>query len=59
VADESPERLLSDADFLRRNRLVLPVVSRLALALDLPAIRTPEELAEAIRARTRSETRAR
>ncbi len=59
VADESPERLLSDADFLRRNRLVLPVVPRLALALDLPAIRTPEELAEAILARTGSETRAR
>jgi len=59
VADESPERLLSDADFLRRNRLVLPVVPRLALALDLPAIRTPEELAEAILARTQSGTRSR
>ena len=59
VADESPERLLSDTDFLRRNRLILPVVPRLALALDLTAIKTPEELAEALLARTGSETRTR
>ena len=49
VADESPERLFSDADLLRENRLVLPVVPRLALGLGLPAtLRTPEDLAEAI-----------
>jgi energy-coupling factor transport system ATP-binding protein len=60
VADESPERLLSDANLLRENRLVLPVVPRLALALGLPAdLRTPEELAEAILSRARSGTRTR
>jgi energy-coupling factor transport system ATP-binding protein len=61
VADETPERLLSDADLLRENRLVLPVVPRLALGLGLPPakLRTPEELAEAILARTTSRTRAR
>jgi energy-coupling factor transport system ATP-binding protein len=60
VADESPERLLSDANLLRENRLVLPVVPRLALALGLPAdLRTPEELAEAILLRARSGTRTR
>src|SRR5829696_3088612 len=59
VADETPERLLSDADLLRENRLVLPVVPRLALALGLqPAkLRTPEELAEAILARTTTRAR--
>jgi energy-coupling factor transport system ATP-binding protein len=60
VADESPERLLSDPDVLRENRLVLPVVPRLALALGLPAnLKTPEELAEAILARVGSGTRTR
>jgi energy-coupling factor transport system ATP-binding protein len=61
VADETPERLLSDANLLRENRLVLPVVPRLALGLGLlPAkLRSPEELAEAILARTTSRTRAR
>jgi energy-coupling factor transport system ATP-binding protein len=60
VADESPERLLSDPDLLRENRLVLPVVPRLALALGLPAnLKTPEELAEAILARAGSGTRTR
>ena len=60
VADESPERLLSDPDVLRENRLVLPVVPRLALALGLPAnLKTPEELAEAILARAGSGTRMR
>jgi energy-coupling factor transport system ATP-binding protein len=60
VAGESPERLLSDANLLRENRLVLPAVSRLALALGLPAnLRTPEELAEAILTRAESETRTR
>jgi energy-coupling factor transporter ATP-binding protein EcfA2 len=52
VADESPQRLLSDAGLLRENRLVLPVVPRLALELGLPAtLGTPEDLAEAIFAR--------
>jgi energy-coupling factor transport system ATP-binding protein len=61
IADESPERLLSDPDLLRENRLVLPVVPRLALELGLqPAkMRTPEELAEAVLAKTESGTRAR
>jgi energy-coupling factor transport system ATP-binding protein len=60
VADETPERFFSDADLLRQNRLVLPVVPRLALELGLPPakLRTPEELAEAILQRTGSETRA-
>ena len=59
VAEETPERLLADADLLRKNRLILPVVPRLALALGLPPakLRTPEELAEAIM--TRTATRAR
>src|SRR5215204_721627 len=61
VADETPERLFSDAALLRENRLVLPVVPRLALELGLaPAkLRTPEELAEVILARTQSGTRSR
>ena len=61
VADETPERLFSNADLLRGNRLVLPVVPRLALELGFPPakLRTPEELAEAILARTQSGTRAR
>jgi energy-coupling factor transport system ATP-binding protein len=60
VADESPELLLSEPNLLRENRLVLPVVPRLALALGLPAdLRTPEELAEAILSRARSGTRTR
>jgi energy-coupling factor transporter ATPase len=58
VADESPGRLLSDPDLLRENRLVLPVVLRLALTLGLPAnLKTPEGLAEAILTRTGSGTR--
>ena len=59
VADETPGRLLSDADLLRANRLVLPVVPRLALELGLsPAkLRTPERLAGAILARTTARTR--
>jgi energy-coupling factor transport system ATP-binding protein len=60
VADASPGWLLSDADLLRENRLVLPVVPRLALALGLPAnLETPEQLAEAILTRTESGTRSR
>jgi energy-coupling factor transport system ATP-binding protein len=60
VADETPERLFSDAGLLRENRLVLPVVPRLALELDFPPaeLRTPEALAAAILARTQSGTRA-
>jgi len=59
TADRTPERLLSDAELLRENRLVLPVVPRLALELGLPPakLHTPEELAGAILARTESETR--
>jgi energy-coupling factor transport system ATP-binding protein len=59
VADETPERFLSNAELLRENRLVLPVVPRLALGLGFPPakLRTPEELAQAILARTQSGTR--
>ncbi|HET7480991.1 MAG TPA: ATP-binding cassette domain-containing protein [Rubrobacteraceae bacterium] len=61
VAEVTPERLLSDTELLRENRLSLPTVSRIALDLGLPPamLRTPEELARAIVARTVSETRAR
>ena len=61
VADETPERFFSNADLLRENRLVLPVVPRLALKLGFPPAKlsTPEELAEAILARTQSGTRSR
>ncbi|HET6688771.1 MAG TPA: ATP-binding cassette domain-containing protein [Rubrobacter sp.] len=61
VADETPERLFSNANLLRENRLILPVVPRLALELGFPPakLRTPEELAGAILARTRSGTRSR
>jgi energy-coupling factor transport system ATP-binding protein len=53
VADVTPERLFSDADLLRENRLVLPTVQRLALELGLPParLRTPEGLAGAVLAR--------
>jgi energy-coupling factor transport system ATP-binding protein len=59
VADVSPERLVSDADLLEENHLVLPPTLRLAADLGLgPArLRTPEELAEAIK--IGSEARAR
>jgi len=59
VAHETPERFFSDTNLLRENRLVLPFVPRLALELGLPPakLRTPEELAGAILARTGSETR--
>ena len=53
VVDESPERLFSDAALLGENRLVLPVVPRLALKLGLPATSgTPQDLVRAIFART-------
>jgi len=50
VADVPPERLLSDSDLLRENRLVLPTVQRLALGLGLPLarLRTPGKLAGAV-----------
>ena len=46
VADVSPDRLVSDAELLRENRLSLPPVLRLAADLGLPPRRTPEELAQ-------------
>src|SRR5215212_2628915 len=59
VADETPERLLADSDLLRDNRLILPVVPRLALALGLRAnLKTPEGLAEAILTGAGSGTRS-
>jgi energy-coupling factor transport system ATP-binding protein len=59
VADETPERLLSDPELLRENRLVLPVVPRLSQALGLRAnLKSPEELAEAILTRAGSGTRS-
>jgi energy-coupling factor transporter ATPase len=60
VADEPPERFFSNVDLLRENRLVLPVVPRLALELGLPPARTrtPGELAETILTRTQSGTRS-
>jgi energy-coupling factor transport system ATP-binding protein len=53
VADVAPERLISDANLLRENRLILPTTLRLALELGLsPAKpRTPEDLAAAVRER--------
>jgi energy-coupling factor transport system ATP-binding protein len=61
VADVSPERLVSDPDLLRNNRLALPTTLRLAAALGLgPAkLRTPEDLASAIAQKIRSEARTR
>jgi energy-coupling factor transport system ATP-binding protein len=61
VADETPGRLFSNADLLRENKLVLPVVPRLALQLGFPPakLRTPEELAGAILTRQQSGTRTR
>jgi len=61
VADVSPERLVSDPDLLRENRLALPTTLRLAAALGLgPAkLRTPEDLASAIVQKIGSEARAR
>lgn len=45
VADVSPEKLVSDAELLRENRLSLPPMLRLAADLGLTPRRTPEELA--------------
>jgi energy-coupling factor transporter ATPase len=61
VADVRPERLVSDAELLNENHLVLPSTLRLAAILGFgPAkLRTPEELAEAIVEKIGSEARAR
>ena len=59
AADTTPERLFSDADLLRQNRLVLPVVPRLAADLGLPFCRTPEDLAAAVARRSRDGVEAR
>ena len=50
VADVAPGRLISDADLLAENRLVLPPLARLAAGLGLGSskLRTPEDLARAI-----------
>ena len=48
VADVEPTRLFQDSELLRRNRLLLPPILRLAAELGLPAAKTPEELAEVI-----------
>jgi energy-coupling factor transporter ATPase len=53
AADTTPRDLLSDAELLRENRLVLPTVPRLAAELGLPFCRTPEELAAAVARRSR------
>ena len=60
VAEETPERLFSNANLLSENRLILPVVPRLALELGFPPakLRTPEDLAEAILVRIQSGTRS-
>ena len=61
AADVAPERLLSDTELLRENRMILPTVPRLAFALGLPPtkLRTSEELARAVRDRAANEARAR
>ncbi|MDQ4106121.1 MAG: ATP-binding cassette domain-containing protein [Actinomycetota bacterium] len=59
VADVEPTRLFSDKDILRRNRLSLPPVLRLAAELGLPPSREPEALAEAILGRLASSAEAR
>jgi energy-coupling factor transport system ATP-binding protein len=59
VADVRPERLVSEIDLLRENRLTLPPILRLAAGLGLGPRRTPEELAAAIMEKTGSEARTR
>ena len=50
VSDVPPDRLVSDAELLRENRLALPTTLRLAAGLGLGAAkpRKPEELAAAV-----------
>ena len=48
MADVRPEKLVSNADLLRENRLALPTILRLGAGLGLGLCRTPEELAAAI-----------
>src|SRR5215207_349867 len=61
VADVPPERLVSDAELLRENRLALPATLRLAAGLGLGAAkpRTPEELAAAVLRRVKPGVEAR
>jgi energy-coupling factor transport system ATP-binding protein len=61
VADVRVGRLISDADLLEENRLVLPPTLRLAasLGLDPAKLRTPEELAEAVLEKAGRKARAR
>ncbi len=59
VADLEPARLFSDAQLLRRNRLSLPPVLRLAEELGLPPSRQPEEIAQTILDRATSGAEAR
>lgn len=61
VADVTPERLFSDLELLKENRLALPTALRLALDLGLPSegSRTPEDLASQIRQRITNRARAR
>ena len=48
TADLEPARLFSDAQLLRRNRLSLPPVIRIAEELGLPPSRQPEKISQAI-----------
>jgi ABC-type multidrug transport system ATPase subunit len=61
VADVPPERLVSDTELLRENRLALPTTLRLAAGLGLGAAkpRTPEELAAAVLRRVKQGVEAR
>ncbi len=61
VADVTPERLFSDLELLKENRLALPTALRLALDLGLPSegSRTPEDLVSQIRQRITNRARAR
>ncbi len=61
VADVTPERLFSDLELLKENRLALPTALRLALDLGLSSegSRTPEDLASQIRQRITNRARAR
>ncbi|MBA2691151.1 MAG: ATP-binding cassette domain-containing protein [Rubrobacter sp.] len=54
AADIPPERLFSDGDLMRENRLVPPTLLRLAEALGVPPRRTADELAAEILKRVRA-----